>query len=68
MHDIPSADYPLSVLMLGGNILFGHGLPELLADADRRTTGGTVFGYHLAARAAMFAKNDYGRYLAGLLE
>ncbi|MFN3591870.1 MAG: glucose-1-phosphate thymidylyltransferase RfbA [Thermaurantiacus sp.] len=34
-----------SVLILGDNIFYGHGLPELLARADRRTTGATVFGY-----------------------
>jgi len=37
-----------SALVLGDNIFFGHGLPELLADADKQTTGGTVFGYHVA--------------------
>ena len=34
--------------MLGDNIFFGHGLPELLADAGAKTSGGTVFGYHVA--------------------
>ncbi len=37
-----------SALVLGDNIFFGHGLPELLAAADTRQTGGTVFGYHVA--------------------
>ena len=37
-----------SAMVLGDNIFFGHGLPELLADADRQATGGTVFGYHVA--------------------
>ena len=37
-----------SALVLGDNIFFGHGLPELLAEADTRTTGGTVFGYQVA--------------------
>jgi glucose-1-phosphate thymidylyltransferase len=37
-----------SAMVLGDNIFFGHGLPELLADADKKTTGGTVFGYHVA--------------------
>ncbi len=32
-------------LVLGDNLFFGHGLPELLADAARRETGATVFGY-----------------------
>jgi glucose-1-phosphate thymidylyltransferase len=37
-----------SALVLGDNIFFGHGLPELLAEADARPSGGTVFGYHVA--------------------
>ncbi|WP_282092552.1 glucose-1-phosphate thymidylyltransferase RfbA [Epibacterium ulvae] len=37
-----------SALVLGDNIFFGHGLPELLAAADANKTGGTVFGYHVA--------------------
>jgi glucose-1-phosphate thymidylyltransferase len=37
-----------SVMVLGDNIFFGHGLPEMLARADRRETGGTVFGYRVA--------------------
>lgn len=32
-------------LVLGDNIFFGHGLPELLASATSRKTGATVFGY-----------------------
>ena len=35
-------------MVLGDNIFFGHGLPELLAAADARRTGGTVFGYRVA--------------------
>jgi glucose-1-phosphate thymidylyltransferase len=37
-----------SAMVLGDNIFFGHGLPEILADADQHQTGGTVFGYHVA--------------------
>ncbi len=37
-----------SVLVLGDNIFFGHGLPEMLASADARVQGGTVFGYRVA--------------------
>lgn len=37
-----------SALVLGDNIFFGHGLPELLADADARQTGATVFGYRVS--------------------
>ncbi|MBB6306013.1 glucose-1-phosphate thymidylyltransferase RfbA [Xanthobacter tagetidis] len=32
-------------LVLGDNLFFGHGLPELMQDAARRTEGATVFGY-----------------------
>jgi len=35
-------------MVLGDNIFFGHGLPQLLAAADARTTGGSVFGYRVA--------------------
>jgi len=37
-----------SVLVLGDNIFFGHGLPEMLAQADAKVQGGTVFGYRVA--------------------
>jgi len=37
-----------SVLILGDNIFYGHGLPDLLRDADSRISGGTVFGYQVA--------------------
>jgi glucose-1-phosphate thymidylyltransferase len=32
-------------LVLGDNIFYGHGLPELLVEATKRTSGATVFGY-----------------------
>ena len=41
-------DGAASAMVLGDNIFFGHGLPELLADADQQQSGGTVFGYHVA--------------------
>lgn len=37
-----------SAMVLGDNIFFGHGLPVLLAAADSRQSGGTVFGYRVA--------------------
>ncbi|MGI3187309.1 glucose-1-phosphate thymidylyltransferase RfbA [Nioella aestuarii] len=37
-----------SAMVLGDNIFFGHGLPEIMAQADRQTGGGTVFGYHVS--------------------
>ncbi len=37
-----------SVMVLGDNIFFGHGLPELLTGAGGQVRGATVFGYHVA--------------------
>jgi len=37
-----------SALVLGDNIFYGHGLPDLLREADARPGGGTVFGYRVA--------------------
>lgn len=37
-----------SAMVLGDNIFFGHGLPEVLAAADVQTSGATVFGYHVS--------------------
>ncbi|MFA5538300.1 MAG: glucose-1-phosphate thymidylyltransferase RfbA [Gemmobacter sp.] len=48
-----------SCMVLGDNIFFGHGLPELLAEADRKPVGGTVFGYHVS---------DPGRYGVAALD
>lgn len=36
-----------SALILGDNIFYGHGLPQLLGSADARDTGATVFGYYV---------------------
>ncbi len=41
-------DGAASAMVLGDNIFFGHGLPDLMAMADQQPTGGTVFGYHVA--------------------
>jgi glucose-1-phosphate thymidylyltransferase len=37
-----------SALILGDNIFYGHGLAELLARADARRVGATLFGYTVA--------------------
>ena len=42
-----------STLILGDNIFFGHDLTKLLNSADQRTSGASVFAYHV---------NDPGRY------
>ena len=52
-----------SAMVLGDNIFFGHGLPEILAAADARSVGGTVFGYHVAdpQRYGVVDFDDAGR-------
>lgn len=37
-----------SAMVLGDNIFFGHGLSQLLQEADAHEAGGTVFGYRVA--------------------
>ena len=37
----------LSALVLGDNIFYGHDFPRLLGDAMTRTTGATIFAYHV---------------------
>jgi glucose-1-phosphate thymidylyltransferase len=36
-----------SVLVLGDNVFYGNDLPQLLGAADDRTSGATVFAYHV---------------------
>jgi glucose-1-phosphate thymidylyltransferase len=36
-----------SALILGDNIFYGHGLPNLLAPGDIRSVGATIFAYHV---------------------
>ncbi len=52
-----------SALVLGDNIFFGHGLPDLLTAADAQPDGGTVFGYHVAdpERYGVVDFDDKGR-------
>jgi glucose-1-phosphate thymidylyltransferase len=37
-----------SAMVLGDNIFFGHDLPVLMARADQKAEGSTVFGYRVA--------------------
>ena len=37
-----------SAMVLGDNIFFGHGLPQVLEAADAQDTGASVFGYHVS--------------------
>lgn len=37
-----------SAMVLGDNIFYGRGLPEILSDADKQNAGATVFGYHVS--------------------
>lgn len=50
-------------LVLGDNIFFGHGLPELLVSARQRTSGATVFAYHVGdpSRYGVVGFNAAGR-------
>jgi glucose-1-phosphate thymidylyltransferase len=58
-----------SAMVLGDNIFFGHGLPQVLAAADARPTGGTVFGYRVAdpQRYGVVAMDAQGR-VTGIVE
>ncbi|MCC5979637.1 MAG: glucose-1-phosphate thymidylyltransferase RfbA [Salinarimonas sp.] len=55
-----------SAMVLGDNIFYGHGLPEMLARAGEKIDGGTVFGYHVAdpERYGVFAYDAAGRVSA----
>lgn len=55
-----------SAMVLGDNVFFGHGLPDLLAAADEKATGGTVFGYHVAdpERYGVVAFDETGKATA----
>ena len=51
-----------SAMVLGDNIFFGHGLPEVLVAADAQKEGATVFGYHVSdpERYGVVAFDDNG--------
>ncbi len=50
-------------LILGDNIFYGHGLPEMLKRASARTEGATVFGYYVKdpQRYGVVAFDEAGR-------
>lgn len=52
-----------SVMVLGDNIFFGHGLTHLLAEATKQDVGATVFGYRVSdpERYGVVAFDDAGR-------
>jgi glucose-1-phosphate thymidylyltransferase short form len=56
-------------LVLGDNIFFGHGLPEMLAAASARNTGATVFGYQVRdpQRYGVVSFDEQGR-ASGIVE
>ncbi|MBW6506673.1 MAG: glucose-1-phosphate thymidylyltransferase RfbA [Rhodobacteraceae bacterium] len=58
-----------SCMVLGDNIFFGHGLAEMLSEADARSTGGTIFGYHVAdpERYGVVAMDATGK-VTGIVE
>jgi len=52
-----------SALVLGDNIFYGHGLPQLLRSANERTSGASVFAYRVNNPEAygVVAFDDQGR-------
>lgn len=51
-----------SALILGDNIFYGHGLPEVLKRASARRTGASVFAYHVTdpERYGVIEFNSHG--------
>jgi glucose-1-phosphate thymidylyltransferase len=57
-----------SAMVLGDNIFFGHGLPEILARADAQPSGGTVFGYRVADPERYGVLDFDGEKVKGIIE
>ena len=55
-----------STMVLGDNVFFGHGLPDMLHAAGARPEGGTVFGYQVSdpERYGVVAFDGDGRVLS----
>jgi len=58
-----------SAMILGDNIFFGHGLKDLLNQADKQPNGATVFGYHVSdpKRYGVVGFDDTGK-VASIIE
>ncbi len=56
-------------LVLGDNVFYGHGLPDLLMDAAKKRAGATVFGYrvHHPENYGVITMNEKGK-VTGLEE
>lgn len=52
-----------SVLILGDNIFFGHGLTRILKNANEKSQGATIFGYHVndPERYGVIVFNELGK-------
>lgn len=61
------ADAP-SALILGDNIFYGHGLGEMLQEADHRSVGASVFAYRVSNPRAYGVVEIDGRYNAISIE
>ena len=57
-----------SAMVLGDNVFFGHGLPDLMARADARGAGGTVFGYRVADPERYGVVDFDGDHVRGIVE
>lgn len=59
-----------SAMVLGDNIFFGHGLPEILRNADQQASGGTVFGYQVSdpERYGVVTFDETGRKAVEIVE
>ncbi|MFD0982116.1 glucose-1-phosphate thymidylyltransferase RfbA [Tropicimonas aquimaris] len=57
-----------SAMILGDNLFFGHGLPELLKSAIQRQRGGTIFAYRVADPERYGVVRFEGNRATGLVE
>ncbi len=57
-----------SAMVLGDNIFFGHGLPELMARAHAKDAGSTVFGYRVADPERYGVVDFDGDRVRGIIE